>query len=92
MTRKEAIAEARSFADKAITEARGIIRDAIEYRRTEPLRFALFHRHMAEHWSRLRKPARARWHRWWEARYSAKAWALDEVTASKCGLGTSAAA
>lgn len=86
MTRTQAINEARSFADKAIREVRGIISDAIDYRRTEPHRFALFHGRMALYWEGRRRRIRVRWHRYWEARYAAKAWALDQDTAHKCGI------
>jgi hypothetical protein len=89
MNRKAAIAEAHRFADAAIREARGIIRDAIEYRRTEPHRFALFHGRMALYWELLpgrRRRVKIAWHRAWEARYSAKAWALDQDLARSCSL------
>lgn len=86
MTRTQAIQHARDFADRAVREVRGIISDAIEYRRTEPLRFSLFHRRMAQYWEGRGRRVRGRWHRYWETRYAAKAWALDQSLAQACGI------
>lgn len=86
MNRTEAIAEANRFADAVLLEARGIIRDAIAYRRAKPARFALFHRRMAVYWESRHRPVKIAWHRYWEARYAAKAWALDQEIASACGI------
>jgi hypothetical protein len=89
MNRKTAIAEAHRFADAVVREARGIINNAIEYRRTEPHRFALFHGRMAQYWN----GRRGLWariaeghHRRFAARYSAKAWALDQDLARSCSI------
>jgi hypothetical protein len=89
MNRKTAIAEAHRFADAVVREARGIINNAIEYRRTEPHRFALFHGRMALYWELLpgrRRRVRIAWHRRWEAHYAAKAWALDQDLARSCSI------
>lgn len=88
MTRAQAIAEAQRFAEdalhRAIDGAVGIIDKAIELRRLKPMRFALFHYRM-KLWrlSQGRKVA-AGWHRAWEQRYRAKAWALDQTMAKAC--------
>lgn len=86
MTRAQAISEARAYADRALRGIVGVLSDAVEYRRTHPHRFALFHQWMADHWARRGKRARARWHRYWQARYSARAWALAPEIARDCGV------
>lgn len=93
MTRREAIREARGFADETVREALkglfGIIDKAIDLRRYKPMRFALFHMKMKEYREGRGHPARANWHAFWEARYRAKAYALDRTIAKRCGLAES---
>ena len=90
ITRAQAITEARRLSDAAVAEVRGIITDAIEYRRTEPLRFALFHGRMARYWDTRKSGfmwrARRAHHLLWEARFAAKAWAMDQDAAHRCGI------
>lgn len=86
MTRTEAIEEAREYADRILEQARGLVRDAIEYRRLHPHRFALFHRRMGHYWVGRGKKVRARWHWYWAERYAARAWALDSESANACGI------
>lgn len=82
---------ADSLAAAAVREARGLIRDAIDVRRSDPARFARFHEIMADYHARraLTLPRRAqrsrarvaeRWHRWLGARYKARALALEPRT------------
>ena len=90
MTRSQAIKDATRYADTIVRELSGVLTDAIEYRRTEPHRFALFHGRMARYWDTRKSGfmwrARRAHHLLWEARFSAKAWALDHDAAHRCGI------
>lgn len=90
ITRAQAITEAREIADRSVRQLIGVLKDSIEYRRTEPLRFALFHGRMARYWDSRKSGfmwrARRAHHLLWEARYSARAWALDQDAAHRCGI------
>ena len=76
--------DALAWADEIL---RSVIRDAIEYRRAHPHRFALFHSRMVEllrsSGLKPRNP-RVKWHAYWAARYSAKAYALDADLVERC--------
>ena len=73
----------------ATTMLRGLIGDAIEYRRSHPFRYFLFHRRMAEILQNsprriaLRR-ARVRFHALMSERYSARSYALDADLARAC--------
>ena len=88
VTRKQAIAEAQRFAEdtihRVVDGVVGLIDKAIEVRRLEPMRFALYHYKMKLWRLAQGQKIRAGWHRKWEQHYRAKAWALDQTMAEKC--------
>ena len=90
--KSEAKEQARKFIEDI---ARGLIRDAIEYRRTKPCEFAKFHQIMQEKLRKARRPngkrliawrARVAKHRYWEMFYAARCEAFDPDFAKKCGV------
>lgn len=89
--RKQAQEYAEAVTKEAIRGLVGLIDEAIDLRRAEPLRFALFHKRMvqllsaAPYFVAFRK-ARISRHRRLEMRYTAKAYALSQTLARVCGL------
>ena len=88
--------EAKEEAVRFVEDiARGLIRDAIQYRRDHPCMLAKFHQIMQHKIRDTRRPngkhlrlwkSRIATHRFWEMFYSSRCEAMDVELAKKCGI------